>query len=78
MDAMQVDFKDHPFFTYGRKEGVIGGEKRALLQLGRRRFGEPDAAVLAKVEAITDAATLERLLDRVLDAQDWASLLADE
>lgn len=82
MSKLKVDYKDHPYFHFGhkegREEGRIAEQKRTLLRQGRRRFGEPDSAQQATVEAINDTATLERLLDRVLDAEDWATLLADE
>jgi hypothetical protein len=61
----------------GRQEGELATERRMLLRWATRRFGSPDAATRAKVEALADKARLEALLDRVLDAVSWDDLLAD-
>ncbi|MFO0954490.1 MAG: hypothetical protein U0835_25685 [Isosphaeraceae bacterium] len=60
----------------GREEGRLEAERRVLLRQGSRRFGPPDDATRARVEAIKDPAALEAILDRVLDASSWEELLA--
>jgi len=62
----------------GLAAGRIEGERRVLLRQGRARFGPPDAATSAAIEALDDPDRLEALADRLLDASvtDWTELLA--
>ncbi|HLK59698.1 MAG TPA: DUF4351 domain-containing protein [Chthonomonadaceae bacterium] len=60
----------------GEAKGEIKGERNLLLLLGRKRLGEPDAAMLAALEAITSPKRLEQLGERLLDVESWAELLA--
>ena len=57
--------------------GEIEGEQKLLLRQGTKRFGEPDAATLAAIEAIQDIDRLEAIGERILDPniQDWNDLL---
>ena len=61
----------------GLIEGRITGEQRLLVRLGTKRFGEPDIAILAAIEAIRDIERLEALGLRIVDpdVRDWTSLL---
>src|SRR3954454_10107308 len=59
------------------EEGRIEADRKTLLRQGARRFGATDAATRARVEALSDEARLEVLLDRVLDASSWDDLLGD-
>ncbi len=59
----------------GRDLERIATDKRTLLRLGRRRFGEPDAATVAVIESIGDVQAVEQLLDRVIDVASWAELI---
>ena len=61
----------------GRQEGRQEEARRLLLRHGTRRFGAPDAAVIAAVEAIDNVDRLESLTDRIFDATagDWNDLL---
>jgi hypothetical protein len=65
----------------GRDEGLQEGRqeeaRRLLLRQGTRRFGTPDAATIAAIEAIDDVDRLESLTDRILDATagHWSELL---
>jgi hypothetical protein len=65
----------------GRQEGIILGRiyaaRRILLCLGTKRFGEPDAATLAVIEAIKDVDLLETMVDRFVDGEihGWDDLL---
>ncbi len=61
----------------GRREGRQEEARRLLLRHGTRRFGAPDAAVIAAVEAIDNVDRLESLTDRIFDATagDWNDLL---
>jgi hypothetical protein len=62
-------------FQEGRREVA----RRFLLRRGARRFGEPDAAIIAAIESIHDIDRLESLTDRLVDAtaSDWNDLLRD-
>jgi hypothetical protein len=62
------------------EEWLLQGQGEALrnvlLRQGRKKFGEPDAATLQMIQAITDVGRLERMSDAVLDANSWNELLA--
>lgn len=61
----------------GRQEGEILGERRLLIRQGTRKFGEPDAATVAAIDAILDSDRLVELGERIIDANvlTWADLL---
>ncbi len=61
----------------GLQEGRIAGERRFLLRQGTKKFGEPDAATVAAIEAIHDVDRLEALGLRIIDAdvRGWDDLL---
>jgi hypothetical protein len=63
--------------TQGRNEGHVAGERQVLVRLGTKRFGKPDAAILAAIETVRDVERLAALCERTLDSDvcDWASLL---
>jgi hypothetical protein len=58
-----------------QEEGEVKGERKALLRVGSKRFGQPDATTLASIEAITTLERLEKLMDRLLEAESWVELL---
>jgi predicted transposase YdaD len=60
----------------GRKEGALREAQKLLLRQGRHKFGAPEPAVEAAVQAITDLDRLERMSDRMFDATSWQDLLA--
>jgi hypothetical protein len=49
---------------------------RNLVQLGRRRFGEPSSDTEMALRGIADPERLARLVDAVLDVSSWDELLA--
>jgi hypothetical protein len=62
--------------TEARAEGEVSGMHKAILRLGRRRFGKaPTRKQKSALTAVTDPARLERLLDRALSVNSWADLL---
>jgi predicted transposase YdaD len=61
----------------GHEEGVLHGEQRAVLRVGRKRLGEPDAATVAAVQAVTELERLNLMLDRVTEVESWTELLTD-
>jgi predicted transposase YdaD len=77
-----VDLEESVTYQAAVARGVTKGRleeaRRAVLLVGRRRFGEPPPFELAKLERITDAERLETLLDRLLITANWQELLADE
>jgi predicted transposase YdaD len=64
----------------GRAEGIakgkIEGAREILLDLGRERFGPPDAATRAALEALTDLDRLRALSKRLFQADTWQELVA--
>jgi hypothetical protein len=61
----------------GAFEGRFDGTRRYLLRQGTKRFGEPDAATVAALEAIPDIDQLEALAERILEpnVRGWDDLL---
>lgn len=57
-------------------EGRIEGAKRFILMVGETRFGPPDDAVTAVLNAIDDLERLEQLGKRLLKAKSWQELLS--
>ena len=49
--------------------------RRILVRLGRKRWGDPPAAKLAALSAVTDLEYLEEMAERLLDANTWDELL---
>jgi predicted transposase YdaD len=62
----------------GRSQGRVTGEQRLLILQGTARFGKPDTATLAAIEAIRDIDRLDALGVRIVDpdVRDWNSLLS--
>ena len=60
----------------GREEGALREARKILLRLGRRKFGPPEPAVEATVQAIADLDRLERMSDQMFDVTTWNDLLA--
>lgn len=56
-------------------EGELREAKKLLLLQGRKKFGPPDEATAAALEAIADLARLEQLHDRLLEVSSWQELL---
>ena len=75
IDDLSGDLKRRP----GR--GLTGPTRRrrsgCLLRQGTKRFGNPDAATVAALEAIKDIDRLEALGELILDTDvhNWAELL---
>jgi predicted transposase YdaD len=59
----------------GRAEGLTEGERRVLLMMGSKRFGEPDARIKQMIADITSARRLEELSLRLFDVKSWNELL---
>jgi hypothetical protein len=57
------------------EEGREEQAKEDIRFLGQERFGPPDAAVVARLDAISDLARLNRIFVRSLKAANWEDLL---
>ncbi len=60
----------------GREAGRLDEARRVVLRLGTKRYGTPDAATTAFLNKLS-LPELELLTDKVLDAENWAELLAE-
>jgi len=77
VQKMQESTTYQAILREGRNEGRITGEQQLLVRQGTKRFGKPDTATLAAIEAIRNVERLEALGERILDSdvRDWSSLL---
>jgi len=62
--------------SMGIEEGREDEARRLILRFGTRRLGLPTAEVVAEIERLNGREQLEVMLDRVLDAASWESLLS--
>jgi hypothetical protein len=60
----------------GRAEVRAEEARRILKRISTRRFGIPDAEVDSAINALTDLAVLEGLIDQIAEASSWNQLLA--
>ncbi len=60
----------------GERRGELLASYKILLRQVRQLFGIPDAAIEAKLTAITDLERLERLAEPIFTAKSWQELLA--
>jgi len=60
----------------GERQGRVTEARKILLRQGRIRFGDPNAATTAALEAMTDVEHLEQLSERLLLVTTWEELLA--
>jgi len=60
----------------GRQKGREEGMQKMLLRQGSHRFGTPDEATVAAVQAVHDVDRLERMTDAILTVRSWHKLLA--
>ena len=56
-------------------ESVRLSVKVPLLQLGSKKFGEPEAAMRAQITAIVDVDKPNAFVARILDVATWDELL---
>ena len=70
----------------GEARGVALGEARGearaarshIARLGAKRFGPAPKSFETKLNSVGDLPRLERMVERILDAQGWDDLLATE
>ncbi len=58
-------------------KGELREIRKAILRLGIKRFGNPEASVESTLNNIVELERLERIHERVLDVQSWQELLLD-
>ena len=56
-------------------KGQLKEAKRLLLRMGQAKFGPPDPALAAAIEAMSDLGRLEDLTERLLLVSSWQELL---
>jgi hypothetical protein len=59
----------------GERQGALREARKALLLLGKERFGAPGTKVAAAVEALDELERLEQLYVGVLHVSSWQELL---
>ena len=59
----------------GREEGQADGERKMLIIMGSKRFGEPDAQMQAALNNIHSPQRLEQLAIRIFEVEAWQELL---
>jgi predicted transposase YdaD len=59
----------------GRSEGRAEGARRLLFLLGEDKFGPPDPATRAALDAISDMSRLDELAHRISSSTSWQDLL---
>jgi predicted transposase YdaD len=72
-----TSMKESTTYQYILTEGALAEARKMITLQGRKRFSrQPDASIIAKLEAITDLDTFEELGQRLLDVSTWEDLLA--
>jgi hypothetical protein len=67
-------FEESTYYQYILHKGALRHTRRFLLRQGRAKFGEPDAATVARIEAIDDLDQLDRLGERLVSVGSWQEL----
>ena len=61
--------------AHGEALGVVKGGRDALIRIGSRRLGDPDASIRGILEYAA-LPRLQGLMDRLLEVESWQELLA--
>jgi hypothetical protein len=67
--------EESTYYQYILRKGAIRHTRQLLLRQGRVKFEEPDAATVARIEAIDNLDQLDRLSERLLLVGSWQELL---
>jgi hypothetical protein len=62
-----VDMPESTTYQAILREGRVKGEQQLLVRQGTKRFGKPDAATVAVIEAIREIERLDALGERIVD-----------
>jgi predicted transposase YdaD len=76
--AMEESVTYQAILRKGEERGRVKEARRMLLVLGREKFGAPDDAAQATLDAIDDRQRLEELSKRLFGASTWRELLESE
>lgn len=71
------NMKESTFYQMILEEGKENEARRVILRIGRKRYGEPDAETLARIETIVSLEKLELLIDRLVEVESWSELFGD-
>jgi predicted transposase YdaD len=76
--AMRESSTYQAILDEGREEGAVREARKLLLRQGEHKFGKPETAVEAAIQAINDLERLERMGIRLFDASvsTWQDFLA--
>jgi hypothetical protein len=70
-----INLEESTAVQYLLRQGAIRALRSILLRQGRIKFGEPDAAIEAQVEALDDLDQLRRLSVRLILVNSWQQLI---
>jgi hypothetical protein len=59
----------------GEAIGAVKEARKVILKLGRKRFGAPNNQIKTALKSMVDIAEIDRLWDKLLDANSWKELL---
>ncbi len=59
----------------GEVIGRIDEARKTILTLGQKRFGELPPTMRSSLDAIADIDALNKIIERILDAETWDELL---
>lgn len=62
----------------GEEKGQVKRAKEDVLLVGEERFGAPDPAVKAQLDAVTDLERLVRMMRRAVKGKDWKEVVETE
>lgn len=77
IDRMKESATYQSIVAEGLQKGREQEARAMVLLAGTRRFGPPDDAARAVVEAVTDPVVLEGLMNRLFDVDGWPALVAE-
>jgi hypothetical protein len=56
-------------------EGQEKGTKKAILLVGEKRLGPPDASIKTRLDLVTDLERLDRMIVKAVTAASWQEIL---
>jgi predicted transposase YdaD len=74
-ELQMINVEESSFYQLVLERGRVKKAQNMVLRGGTKKFGPPDEATRAAIEAITDEEQLDRLHDRTYDVSSWAELL---
>ena len=65
-------------FRHVHETGERVGLRKVLMRLGTKRFGTPTTTTVALIDAIEEVELLHRMIERVMEANDWSEVVPIE